>query len=468
MQIPILNGIYTDESGDYRTSYPRNMIPVPKDQGISQGYLRPADGINEFVTTTGIDRGGWKWEGEHYRVIGTELVLIDEDGTQHAKGTISGNDLVVFDESFDYLSISADGKLWFFDGTTLTRSNDVDLGLVLDHVWIDSYTMTTDGEFLVVNDLDNHLSINPLKYGSSEANPDPIKALLRHRNEAYALNRHTIEVFKNVGGSAISFPFTRIESAQIQRGCIGTHACCVFDDAIAFLGSKKKEPCALWLGINGGTAKISTREIDQVIQEYTEEELAQVKLETRIDKSHALLYMHLPDQTLVYDLNASKELGQHVWFTLTSSKVGKSQYQARNLVWCHNRWYVGDPTSNRIGILTNSTSEHYGKTVGWDFSSKILYNEARGAIFHELELIALTGRVPLGVDPTVWTSFSNDGEVFSKEIPQKAGKQGERNARLSWFSNGMMEQSRIQKFRGTSDAHISPARLEARIEALNV
>ena len=45
MQIPILNGIYTDNDSDFRTSYPRNMIPVPKAQGMSAGYLRPADGI---------------------------------------------------------------------------------------------------------------------------------------------------------------------------------------------------------------------------------------------------------------------------------------------------------------------------------------------------------------------------------------------------------------------------------------
>ena len=56
--IPILNGIYTDDAADFRTSYPINMVPVPKQQGISAGYLRPADGIVELGTGPGIDRGG--------------------------------------------------------------------------------------------------------------------------------------------------------------------------------------------------------------------------------------------------------------------------------------------------------------------------------------------------------------------------------------------------------------------------
>jgi len=72
MQIPIVNGIYTDEVADFRTSYPKNLIPVPKQQGISTGYLRPADGIVEFGTGPGIDRGGINWNGVYYRVRGSK------------------------------------------------------------------------------------------------------------------------------------------------------------------------------------------------------------------------------------------------------------------------------------------------------------------------------------------------------------------------------------------------------------
>jgi hypothetical protein len=45
MQIPILNGIYTDSTPELRTSYPVNLVPVPKQSGISNGFLRPGDGI---------------------------------------------------------------------------------------------------------------------------------------------------------------------------------------------------------------------------------------------------------------------------------------------------------------------------------------------------------------------------------------------------------------------------------------
>jgi hypothetical protein len=58
MQIPLLTGIFTDNQADFRANYPRNMIPIALDQGISTGYLRPADGIIQNGTGPGINRGG--------------------------------------------------------------------------------------------------------------------------------------------------------------------------------------------------------------------------------------------------------------------------------------------------------------------------------------------------------------------------------------------------------------------------
>ena len=66
MQIPILNGIYTDNSPNLRTSYPVNLMPVPKKSGISNGFLRPADGLVANGTGPGVDRGGINWNGVCY------------------------------------------------------------------------------------------------------------------------------------------------------------------------------------------------------------------------------------------------------------------------------------------------------------------------------------------------------------------------------------------------------------------
>ena len=467
MEIPILNGVYTDDTqAEIRTNYPRNLIPVPMQSGISGGYLRPADGLVKNGEGPGVNPGGIERDGVCYRVMGTKLCSIAADGAVTVLGDVGGTDdnLVTMTYSFDLLAIASGQKLFYWNGTTVDQVTDPDLGPVLDVVWVDGYFMTTDGEFLVVTELLDPFAVNPLKYGSSEIDPDPVVALVKLRNEIYALNRHTIEVFDNVGGNL--FPFQRVEGAQIQKGVIGTQACCVFVETLAFLGSGRNESPGIFMGVNAQANKISTKEIDEVLTDYTEVQLSTVKLEARNDRNHQHLYVHLPDQTIVFDFTASQATGSVVWFVLSSSTVGLARYKARDIVWCYNKWLIGDPTSSTIGYFENNIGSHYDEKVSWEFSTNIVYNEGRGAIFHELELVALTGRVAFGTNPVITTSYSVDGENWSQSRSIKVGTQGNRNKRLVWFQQGSMINWRIQRFRGESDAHISFARLEAQVEPL--
>lgn len=465
MQIPIVNGIYTDNGPDLRTSYPVNMVPTPKKQGVSNGYLRPGDGIVANGSGPGVDRGGINWNGVCYRVMGTKLVAVANNGAVTVLGDVGGpvNTLVTMDYSFDRLAIASGGRLYYWNGT-LTQVTDPDLGTVLDFCWVDGYFMTTDGTNLVVTELNDPTQVNPLKYGSSEVDPDPVVAILKLRNEVYALNRNTIEVFDNVGGDF--FPFQRIDGAQIQKGVIGTFGCCVYMEMIAFLGSGRNEAPGIYMGSNASANKISTQEVDEILLQFTEAQLATVKLEARNDKNHQHLYVHLPDRTLVYDAAASAEMEVQVWFTLTTTIVGFDQYRARNLVWAYDKWLVGDPQSSNIGYLDDTIGHHWGQPVRWEFGTTIVYNEGNGAIFSELELVALTGRVSLGVDPMITTSYSLDGLAWSQDQAIRAGKIGHSLKRLLWLQQGFMRNWRIQRFRGTSDAHLAFMRLEAQVEPL--
>ena len=465
MQIPILNGIYAGSEPELRTSYPVNMVPVPKQSGISNGFLRPADGLVSNGTGPGIDRGGINWNGICYRVMGTNLVSVSEAGTVTILGDVGGpvDTLVTMDYSFDRLAIASGGRLYYWNGS-LTQVTDPDLGTVLDVVWVDGYFMTTDGTSLVTTELADPTQVNPLKYGSSEADPDPVVALVKLRNEVYALNRNTIEVFDNIGGDF--FPFQRIDGAQIQKGVVGTFACCVFVETIAFLGSGRNEEPGIYLGANATANKISTQEIDQILLQYSETELATVKFEARNDKSHQHLYVHLPDRTLVYDAAASGVLEEHVWFTLTSSLTGFSQYRARNFVWVYGKWIVGDPQSSVVGYMAQDVSSHWDQIVRWEFGTLVVYNEGRGAIFNELELVALTGRVAIGTDPAITTNYSVDGQSWSQDRSIRVGTTGNTKKRLAWFQQGHMRSWRVQRFRGDSQAHMSFVRLEAQLEPL--
>lgn len=466
MQVPILNGVYTSEQSDFRVAYPYNLIPVPVDLGLSIGYLKPAEGIVAFTADgPGVDRGGINWRGNCYRVMGASLVKVDSSGGITTIGTVAGSDQVSFDYSFDYLAVSGGGGLYLYDGTTLTQITDPDLGTVVDFIWVDGYFMTTDGEFLVVTELSDPFSVLTTKYGSSESDPDPIMAVLKLHNEPTALNRYTMETFSNIGGTG--FPFVRVDGALINKGPVGTHACCVFMGNIALVGGGRNEATSVYLGSNGQMVRIATREVDLLLATYTESELSVIKVEARVDKGHQLIYIHLPDKTLVYDGAATQIATQPVWFILGSG-IDPTQYRARNFVRCYDQWLVGDPSSFKIGRMIDDVSTHWDVKIGWEFSTIMMYNEGMGIIIHELELVALTGRTSLSMTPMLSTCYSFDGEVWSQRKYIAAGKIGDRQKRLVWLQQGSMKHLRIQKFNGDSDSRLSVARLEARIEPLAV
>jgi hypothetical protein len=465
MEIPILSGVYIDADPRFRTLYPVNLAPVPVQTGISNSYLKPAEGMVAEAVGLGVDRGGINYDGICYRASGSKLISVDANNVVTVLGDIGGSTFdqhVRFDYSFDQLAIASNGNLFYWDGATLTQVTDVDLGTVVDMVWVDGYFMTTDGEFLVVTELNDPTQVNPLKYGASEIDPDPVVALLKLRNEVHALNRYTIEVFDNVGGDL--FPFQRIPGAQIAKGCVGVKACCVFMEALAFVGSGRNEAPGVYLGASAQTVKISSQEIDTLLLDYTEAQLSVSLVETRNDKAHEYLYVHLPDRTIVYDATASQALQAPVWFTLTSSLTGFSQYRARSFVWAYNKWLVADPQSTALGTFSDTNGAHWGTDVRWEFGTAIIYNTGMGAVFHDLELVALTGRVD--ADTTISTSWTYDGVTYGAAAPIASGGPGDFQKRLCWRRQGKMRNWRLQRFQGDSRAHISFARLEARIEPL--
>ncbi|MFA6093975.1 MAG: packaged DNA stabilization protein [Elusimicrobiota bacterium] len=463
MKIPVLAGVYVDGSPAVRVAYPVNMIPVPGQDGIDEGYLRPAEGIETFTTGQGVDRGAIVWDGDHYRVSGTKLISISSAGAVTVIDDVPGTGPVRLDFSFDLLGIAADGDLYYWDGSNLTKVTDPDVGTVNDMVWVDGYFMVTDGAYVAVSDLGTPTSFNPLKYGSTDS-PDPIQCLLKVQNEVHVVSRHMIDVFQNIGGTG--FPFQRVQSAHIPRGAIGRRAACVFAETVAFVGGDRNEAPGIYLGRNAQTVKISTREVDNLLLEYTEAQLATTLLETVVNRGSQFLFVHLPDRTLVYESTASAAAKSPVWCVLTTSLDGFAQYRAQNIVRVDDTWIVGDPLTSAIGRWTTDDSQHWGADVRWEFSTPMLRAGGKNAIMRSLELVALTGAVPFGVDPMVSTSYSVDGRTWSQSRAIRSGKRGDATKRLVWMQQGMWRNWRVQRFQGDSGSRLSALQIEAQVEPL--
>lgn len=464
VQIPILAGAYADEYARWRASYPYNLEPVLFDNGLSKGFLGSAPGITAFGTGPGADRGGFNWNGSLYRAMGDQLVSVSSTGTVTNLGAIAGSSPVSMDCSFDLLGVAAGGNLYYWDGFTLAQVTDPDLGTVVDMIWIDGYFMTTDGVYLVVTELNDPYAVDPLKYGSSETDPDGILGLIRVGGEVYALNRYTIENFRNIGGTG--FPFQRNQGAMIPKGVVGTHAKAPFIETFAFVGGGRNEAISVYLAGGGEAIPISTPEIDLALAALTNEQQLAIRVESRRDENESRLYIHLPDKTLVYLHNVSQANGSPVWHYLASGVQSDAAWPISGLTLAYGKW-VGGTATGELGFLDTGVETQFDEVAGWQFDTVFLYNEGHNAIVHDIELVGLPGRAPVGDDPTCWFSMTTDGVTWGQERAISTGKSGQRHQRIQWRPHRRFDNYIGLRFRGASTAMNGWSRLEARVEALS-
>lgn len=463
-QISIISGTGATETADFTDILPVNLEPIGLEQGISHGYLSSAMGSTTVATGPGIDRGGISWNDVHYRVMGTKLVSISQAGAVTVLADVGGSGPVSLDYGFDRLAIRSGTNLYYWDRTALTQVTDPDLGPCVDVVWMDGYFCSTDGTSIVVTDLSDPTSVNPLKYGSAEADPDMVTGLLHLRDELVALGKNTIEFYTDAGGSG--FPFAVNTGATIPIGCVGPQAKCIYSQTFAFVGSGRNHATSVWLAGSGTAIKLSTRLVDDLLASVADQ--SSIALEARVSRHEERLYVHLPNMTLVYLFQASQTANQPVWYICASGRGADQTYRQRNAVLCYGNFYVGDTGSSKIGKISDSTGLHFDDPTGWRFTTSFNYNGAKSFIMHTLELIGLPGRGvtnPAGATATL--EYSLDGETWSLPRVQAIGKSGQRNKRCQWSPHKRARNYMALRFTGDSDGLVGWAALEAETEALS-
>jgi hypothetical protein len=463
VQIPLLSGIGTTELADFQQVYPINLEPVGLDSGISKGYLRSAMGATQIGTGPGIDRGGILYAGFCHRVMGTKLVKIDTAGNVTVLGDVGSSGPVSLDYGFDRLAIRSGTNLYYWNGTTLSQVTDPDLGRCLDVVWIAGYFVSTDGVSIVVTDLSDPTSVNPLKYGSAEADPDMVTGLLHYRDELLAFGTYTIEFFANVGGSG--FPFQANTGATIPIGCVGPQAKCIYGQNFAWTGGGRNQAISVWQSQGSSTQKLSTRAIDDILATVVDQ--SSIRMESRISRDEQRLYVHLPDQTLVYLANASEQAGKPVWYVAASGEGFDEPYRIRNAVLMNGVWIVGDTQTSAVGIIDENVATHFGEMTGWQFQTQMVFNQSNSFIIHSMELVGLPGRHQTVPEPAAFLSSSVDGQTWSQEKTNTIGKPGQRRKRIVWNIHRRGRNYMTIRFRGDSHSLTGFAALQTDLEMLS-
>jgi hypothetical protein len=280
--ITLIKGDKVSSLTDYRDALPVNMYAIEREVLGAKGYLLTYPGLTSFGTGSGIDRGALYNEREekHFRVSGINLISVSPTGVVTNLGAISGTEQVAMPYSFNTQCIIADGKMFLYSTAGgFAEVVDADLGDPIDGVWIDGYYFLTDGEYIYHTDLADETAIDPLKYATAEFMPDPSLGVAKTSdNKVMVFGRYTTEFFAN--NASENFAFQRLESRAQKLGIVATHAKCEVGGNFYIVGGPKEESVSVHMLVSGTSRKVASREVEKILAQYTEPELADIRVET--------------------------------------------------------------------------------------------------------------------------------------------------------------------------------------------
>ena len=411
IQLPLIRGDKITSDTDYTDFLPLNLTVVAKPVLSAAGYLISHDGLTQIATASGADRGGFYDDrrGYHVRVIGNTLYRLHQNQLQEV-GYIPGSGMCSFSYSFNYTGILAGGVMHLFDGATIIPVQDPDIKTPIDQDWIDSYFFYTDGEYIYHSQINDEKLVDPLQFATAEIMPDKSVGVMRTSDNLMAVfGRYSIEYFINQGNE--QFAFTRISQKSVSGGICGTHCKTVIGDTIFILGGRKNESPSIYALQSSMLEPVSTRSIDKILAEYTEEELALSVLESRTDKRDQFLIVRLLRHTLLLNVSAAKVVGiTEAWTQLTFG-IDKLPWLGVNGVYdpMQNAWIYGSLTGNAYKLDAGTAAQGGEQT---EFEVRTPLVEAANTRISKVEVNTVSG---FGSTTTAALSVTLDGAMYASE-----------------------------------------------------
>jgi hypothetical protein len=455
--INLIKGDKASIETDYRDALPVNMYAVAKNILGAKGYMLCYPGLTAFGTGVGIDRGANYNErfGRQFRVSGNQLMEVFQEGTTSILGTIPGGLQAAMPYSFNTQAIIANGNMFLYspDGG-FSQITDPDLGRPIDGVWVDGYYFLTDGEYIYHTDLNDESSIDPLKFATAEFMPDKSLGVSKTQdNKVMVWGRYSLEYFVDIAQT--NFAFQRVETRAQKIGIVATHAKCESAGRWYITGGRKEDAVGVYAVSVGSAAKVSTREIDKIIAEYTEPELSDMRMECRNEDDTTFILVHLPEITLCFNESIAKVFGvEAAWTILKTDIQGDDTYRGINGVFDARiaKFIYGDKRDARIAELDNTVFTHYGDAIEWLLYTPLLKLET--ASVDQIEIETLPGNAPDG-DATVAISETSDGIAYSQEWWDLYGNNLDYNQNFTIYRVGYVADWVGYKLRGATKSRMA-------------
>lgn len=456
MNVNLIKGDKVSSKTDYRDNLPVNMYAVERPILGAVGYMLCYPGLTKITDGSGVDRGAFYNDRQKnlFRVSGTKLIDVSDDGVKTELGSISGSGQAAMDYSFNTQCVIADGKMFLYDGSTFSEVTDSDLGNPIDVVWVDGYYFLTDGEYIYHTNITDESQIDPLKFATAEFMPDESLGLAKTQDDkVIVFGRYSTQYFDNAATENFAFKWLKNRGQNI--GIVATHAKTETIGKWYITGGRREESLGVHAITLGGAKKVSTREIDKILGEYTEPELSDMRMESRVEDGTAFVIIHLPNEVLCFNETIAQKFGIGLaWTILKSDVVGDAPYRGINAVFDARtgQWNVGDKANSNIGYIDDEVCTQYGNIVEWLLYTPFIKLETLS--IDELEVETIPGHTA-AEDATVAISLTYDGVTYGTEWFNLYGLPSDYSQRFMIWRLGYVGDWVGIKLRGASSSRMA-------------
>ena len=429
------------------SSYQHASLPLSA-QRMVNSYLEPAPpaaktaaavvacfGIKDFLSFgTGPMRGAEIVNNLGYVVSGTQLYSVTAGGLVTPLGSIPGAGPIFIDGDGSHVMVTVNGPSYLWDGAVTAQITDPDFPGYEWVAFLDGYMVGGPGDGRVYV---NHTAFDPsgwdaLDFASAEAAPDDVVVGIVDHRELFLFGRQTTEVWYNSGDPA--FPLSRTSSGFMEIGTTSKYGPAKIDNSIFFPatdGTVRR--------VNGYTpVRISQTAMEQAIAKYAAQECVG---STWIENGHSMYGLTYNEATWVYDVSTQ------LWHERQS--YGYSNWRAAFVLRGNNTTYVGDRTSNKLGILDAGTFTEWGDTLVSQVAAPAIAQDNLLIPHASLELVFEqgVGTTGQGEDPRVMLDWSDDGgRTWSNEIWRQLGKAGDFR-RAALFNRLGQSRDRVYRYK---------------------
>lgn len=464
MKSPILGSTYVTRSINAANARMVNLFPeIVPEGGKEPAFLNRAPGLQLKLTVgSGPIRGLWSYGGNMYVVSGNKLYKVTSNYIVTNLGAVSGTSgSVSMADNGTQLFIACNGPSYIYNSQTnvFQQISDGDFPGAGTVCYIDGYFVFNEpnSQKIWVTSLLNGTDIDPLDFASAEGSPDGVVGIIADHRELWVFGTNSVEVWSNTGNP--DFPFSRIQGAFNELGCVAAYSIAKMDNGLFWLGQDARGQGIVYRANGYMGQRISTHAVEWQIQQYGN--LSDAIGYTYQQDGHSFYVLIFPtaNTTWVYDVSTQ------AWHERAGFVNGEfTRHRSNCQVFFNNEVLVGDYQNANVYAFDLNNFSDNNNVQKWLRSWRALptgQNNLKRTAQHSLQLDLETGvglNLGQGNDPQVMLRWSDDGgHTWSNEHWVSIGKIGEFYRRAIWRRLGMTMKlrDRVYELSGTDPVKIA-------------